>query len=182
MKNFYSKILLLCSLLGFSVVNASDYKVGVVNQQIAIENSLCGKQYQESMQKELDSRQVKLTEKKEIVKKKFEGLQRDRDILTKKDLENREKELDDLQQDLQRMHEKFELELSNKDQEEHKKIHKLFTRAIDSIGKREKYDLLLPSNVTFYIGNNITDVTNDVTTELDKVYREFQKEKAATTK
>ena len=79
-----------------------------------------------------------------------------------------------MQQDLQKMHEKFELELGNQDQEEHKKINKLFTQAIENMGKKDKYDLLLPINVTFYTGDNVADLTNNVTVELDKVYKEQQ--------
>ena len=68
MKNFYSKLLLSCGIFGLCIANvsASEYKIGVVNQQVAIENSICGKSYQESMQKELDARQVKLSERKNM--------------------------------------------------------------------------------------------------------------------
>ncbi len=179
MNNFYSKFFLLSSLFLLSVanVNADEQKIAVVNQQTAIENSLCGKNYQEGMQKELDSRQAKLNGKKDLVKKKYESLQRDKDILSKKELENKEKELETLQQDLQKMHEKFEMELGNKDQEEHQKINKWFTKAVENIGAKDKYDLVLPANVVFYFGDNVGDITSNVTAELDKVYKEQAKKK-----
>lgn len=179
MKKIYSKIIGLVCLIFLSAfsVNADEYKIGVVNQQAAIENALCGKKYQEYMQGEVDVRQDKLTAKKDLVKKKYEMLQRDKDILSKKDLVKKQKELETLQQDLQKMHEKFELELGNKDQEEHQKLAKLFNKAVANIGKSNKYDIIVPINIAFYSGNRVIDLTNDITKELDKIYKEESKKK-----
>ena len=171
MKDLYKNICFsLLFFLGIANAYASD-KIGVVDQQIAMDKSLCGKIYQKLMQKELNNRQEKLTVKKEEFKKKYESLQRDKDILSKKELANKQKELELMQQALQKMHENFELEVGNKDQEESRKIQDLFTQAINNIGKNNKYNMIMPSAVVFYSGDNVVDITGEVTTELDKIYR-----------
>lgn len=174
MNKFYKKItwfVLGLIVVAGSVIAAED-KVGIINQQEAIDNSICGKNYQAHMQKEVELRQNKLTEKKDIVKKKYDTLQKDKDILSKKELASKQKELELLQQDLQKMHEKFELELSNKDQEEQQKLLSFFNKAITNVGKDGKYAMILPGNVVFYAGDNLVNVTKNVTKELDKVYKE----------
>ena len=177
MKTFYSRLVFLSSLFLFGVANvgAAEYKIGVVNQQIAIDNAQCGKHYQDDMQKEIDSRQEKILEKRDSVKKKYENLQRDKDILTKKELATKEKDLEKAQEDLQKMREKFEMELGNKDQDEHQKVVKLFTKAVENVGKKERYNIILPAGVVFYSGDGVTDITSNITAELNKVYKEQSK-------
>lgn len=165
--------------LTFLAVNASadEAKIAIVNQQAAIENATCGKSYQSSMQKELDSRQNKLTAKKNELKKKYETLQRDKDILSKKELAAKEREFEKLQQDLQKMHEKFEMELGSKDQAEHQKINKVFMQAVANVSKKNNYAIVLPVNVVFYFGDNVSDITSLVTSELDKISKEQNSKK-----
>ena len=174
MNKFLVKLITFGCLSCLSAANvyADSNTIAVVNQQIAIENATCGKNYQASMQKELDSRQAKLTAKKDELKKKYEALQRDKDILSKNEFAKKEKEFERLQQALQKMHEKFETELGNKDQAEHQKINKLFLQAVANVGKDGNFDLVIPVNVVFYSGDKVTDLTSKVTSELNKISKE----------
>ena len=165
------KLILSCLFIFSSNVFALDLKIGVIDEQTIFENSSYGKNYQETMQKELQKRQEQFAKKEEELQKKHENFRRDKDILSAKERTEKEKELVATQQELQSMHEKLELELKKQDQKEHQKIGEIFKNAINKIAKEEKCDLVISINILLYKGDNIVDLTDKVIKELDQSYK-----------
>ncbi len=178
LKNFINK----CCFYGFTVVFlfnsmamcAVEAKFGVVNHQFILENSPYERDYRKRMQKELDLRHEKITKMQQILKTKYDALQRDKDILSESDCFKIENEFEKLQTDIQKMAEQFDLEMRQKDIEEIQLLQTIFTEAIQEIALKERIDFIIPQHMTLFHAEHL-DLTDMVRNQLDERYMDLNK-------
>lgn len=165
-------IVAIC-LLPFSASGSDPIKVGVVDLQKCMAESIEGKRIFEElkkkkdvMQKKLDKRQGALMELKEKIEKQSMMLSPDAREIQQKDFERQRREFKYIYDDLSD-------EMRKAESETMKKMLKALGKVVASVGEKGNYDLILErTNSAVVYLNNAFDITDEVT----KVYNGMQQQ------
>ncbi len=147
---------------------AGTAKIGIVDLQKCIRESNEGKKVQErlqnrqrQMQEELDKRQKELENmQKELEKQSL--------MLSPDAREDRQKEFEKKQRDLGYFYQDINDELKKIENEARSELVNIFTTVVDTIGKRDKYDLITERSSILYFEESM-DLTNEVIKEMNKL-------------
>lgn len=160
-------MVLVLGLLASTVLFATT-KVGVVNIQEVIKNMPEREKVLEVLKKELNAKQAKLSGVEESIKKLQEKIERDKAILSAKELEELKDNFVNLQRDFARKKNEFQDDLAQLENKEMQKIFKKAADAIDTYAKANGYDLIIRRDAApFYISSKV-DITDAVVKNLNK--------------
>jgi len=136
---------------------AADFRIGVVDTERILRESVPALKAEKKIEKEFSSRDQEIKNISQQIKDIQTFL--DKEGLTKSDAErrNKERELDNLNVNLQRLQREFREDLNLRKNEELAVVLGLANKAIQQIAETEKYDLVLQEAVYRNPKIDITD-------------------------
>src|SRR4030067_698376 len=159
---------LLSALLGVGVACAEDFKVGVVDTERILRESVPARKAEKKIEKEFSGRDQEIKKLVKQAKELQALLEKDGVALSDAEQRNKERELTAMNVDLQRMQREFREDLNLRKNEELAIVLEHANKAIQAIADAEKYDLILQEAV---YRNPKIDITDKVIKQLaaDKV-------------
>ena len=136
---------------------AADFRIGVVDTERILRESVPALKAEKKIEKEFSARDQEIKNISQQIKDIQTSL--DKEGLTKSDAErrNKERELDNLNVNLQRLQREFREDLNLRKNEELAVVLGLANKAIQQIAETEKYDLVLQEAVYRNPKIDITD-------------------------
>ncbi len=148
----------LVVLLCVAFAHAADFKVGVVDTERVLRESVPAMKAESKIEKEFSGRDQEI---KKIVKQAKElqaSLDKEDGKLSDADRRNKERELTAMNVDLQRMQREFREDLNLRKNEELAIVLEQANKAIQAIAEAEKFDLILQEAVYRNPKIDITDM------------------------
>jgi outer membrane protein len=158
MKLFFA--LLLACASSFSV-SAQELKIGYVNSERVLREAEPAKRAQAKLEAEFGKREKDLNDQNAALRAQAEKLDRDSPTLSEAEKARRQRELVELDRDLQRKHREFQEDLTQRKNEELSSVAERANRTIKAIGDAEHYDVILQDQLVIYFSNRI-DLTKKV--------------------
>lgn len=151
------KLLMLAILFGVATVQASDFKVGVVDTERVLRESAPAIRAEQKIEREFSGRDAEIKKMAKQAKELQSQLEKD----TENDANhrNRERELTALNVNLQRLQREFREDLNLRKNEELAMVLDRANKAVQAIAEAEKYDLILQEAV---YRNPKVDITDKV--------------------
>lgn len=146
-------------LLSGGVACAEDFKVGVVDTERILRESVPAMKAEKKIEKEFSGRDQEIKKLMKQAKELQTLLEKDDGKLTDADRRNKERELTAMNVNLQRMQREFREDLNLRKNEELAIVLELANKAIQTIAEAEKYDLILQEAV---YRNPKIDITDSV--------------------
>jgi outer membrane protein len=163
-----TKIVLLSALLCAGSALAGDFKVGVVDTERVLRESAPAIKAEKKIEKEFSGRDQEIKKNMKQAKDLQLLLDKDAASLSEVDRRSKERELNALNVNLQRMQREFREDLSLRKNEELAVVLERANKAIQAIAESDKYDLILQEAV---YRNPKIDIT-------DKVIKNLASDKA----
>ena len=153
-KKFISAtVLVLCSFAVFG----QDLKIGVVNTGRILRDSAPAKVAQQKLENEFSKRQKEIEDLSLRLKTQSERYEKDSPTLSESDRSRRQRELADLDRDVQRRQREFREDLNQRRSEEYAALIERANRVIRQLAETEKIDLILQDVVHASSRIDITD-------------------------
>lgn len=162
------KACILYALLSAGVAFAEDFKVGVVDTERILRESVPAMKAEKKIEKEFSGRDQEIKKLMKQAKELQTLLEKDDRKLSDADRRNKERELTAMNVNLQRMQREFREDLNLRKNEELSIVLELTNKAIQTIAETEKYDLILQEAV---YRNPKIDIT-------DRVIKHFANDKS----
>lgn len=161
-------VLIAIALASESVVAvAGDIKIGVVNTEKILRESLPAIQAQKKIEQEFVPRDEDIKKMAIQAKTLQDKLEKDGITMEETERRNLERNLANLSREYQRAQRQMREDLSVRQNEEYNIILERTNRAISKIAETEKYDLILQLQDSVYRSHRI-DITDQVINALDK--------------
>lgn len=162
------------TLFSLPVLAQKSLKIVAVDTEKAIEDSIWGKKTLEELGKERDGWQMKLEQfKKEQIQPLEEQLAKQRAFLEDKQAEEKlQNEINSKIQDIDRMIRQGNMSLAEKQESLLQPILEELKELIKRLSIKEGYDVVLEKRVLVLYLNPELDITSQVTTKLDEIYKE----------
>jgi len=154
---------MLAILLGGISAQAGDFKVGVVDTERVLRESVPAVNAEKKIEKEFSGRDQEIKKLMKQAKELQTQMEKEGGALTDSDRRNKERELTALNVDLQRMQREFREDLNLRKNEELAIVLERANKAIQSIAEDEKFDLILQEAV---YRNPKIDITKKVIEKL----------------
>ena len=138
-KLLFTMVLALCA----NSVFAQDLKIGVVNTERILRDSAPAKAAQQKLENEFARRQKEIEDLTLRLKTQSERYEKDAPTLTESDRNRRQRELADLDRDVQRRQREFREDLNQRRSEEYAALIERANRVIRQLAETEKIDLIL---------------------------------------
>lgn len=139
-------------------------KIGFVNTQRILQDSGPSKRAQENIEKEFKKRNDDLQKEIADFRKKVQQFEKDAPVLAESDRNRRQRELGNLDADLQRKQREIQEDFNRRRNEEFAIIIEQANAAIMEIAEKESYDLILQDAVTV---SDRVDITEKVIKALE---------------
>ena len=139
---------------------AQDIKIGFVNSERVLREAAPAKAAQAKLEAEFGRRERELADQANRLKASADRLQKDEPTLSESERVRRQRELVDLDRDIQRKRREFQEDLNQRRNEELASVVERANRVIKNIQEGEKYDLILTEGVFFYSAR--VDITDKV--------------------
>jgi outer membrane protein len=136
-------------------------RVGVVNSERILRESVAAKAAQQRLEQEFSRREKELQESAARIKQLGERLERDVAVLADSDRARRQREIAELDREFQRRQREFREDLNQRRNEELASVIERANRVIKQIAEQEKYDLILQGQETVYASPRL-DMTEKV--------------------
>lgn len=133
----------LVLLLLSAVAPAQELKIGYVNSERVLREASPAKAAQEKLQAEFGKRERELAEQAARLKAAADKLEKDAPTLAEAERTRRQRELVELDRDLQRKRREFQEDLNQRRNEELASVVERANRVIKQIFDAEKYDVIL---------------------------------------
>jgi len=159
---------MLAIFLGMGLAHASDFKVGVVDTERVLRESVPAMNAEKKIEKEFSVRDQEIKKLMKQAKDLQSALEKEGATLSEADHRNKERELTAVNVDLQRMQREFREDLNLRKNEELAIVLERANKAIQAIAEEDKFDLILQEAV---YRNPKIDITEKVIKKLasDKV-------------
>lgn len=154
-------LIAIVSTNGLVIAFASDIKIGVVNTEKILRESLPAIQAQKKIEQEFVPRDEDVKKIAAQAKKLQDKLEKDGITMEEAERRNLERNLANLSRDYQRAQKQMREDLSARQNEEYGVILERTNRAISKIAELEKYDLILQLQDSVYRSQRI-DITDKV--------------------
>ncbi len=165
----YSRLFILIAFL-FTVSFAhAEQKIAFVNQAKLLQKAPQAESARNKLQKEFSKRDKSLVRLQKQIKSSATKLQKDAAILSASELNKLKRKITLLRRDLERDRAAFKEDLSIRQNEELVKLQKAVIQSIQTIAKKEKYDLIISDGV-IYASKQI-DITDKILAQLKQQYR-----------
>ncbi len=132
-------------------------KIGFVNTQRILSDSAPAQAAQKKIEAEFNKREEELQKSVEDFRKRVQQFERDAPVLAESDRNRRQRELGNLDADLQRKQREIQEDFNRRRNEEFAEIIERANVAILEIADQENYDLILQDAVTVSERVDITD-------------------------
>ena len=164
---FLAKIALI-GVLGFcaSAQAASNINLGVVDVRAILSESKQAKAISEKLQKEFASREKDLIAQDKAFQEKAEKFKRDSAVMAEKERTVQERDLLNVQRELQRLQSEFNDDSNMRQQEEMQKFLEKVRAAVNSVAEKGKLDLVIHSDAAPFVSDRL-DITKEVVQTLD---------------
>jgi|AntAceMinimDraft_13_1070369.scaffolds.fasta_scaffold15321_2 outer membrane protein len=140
-------------------------KVGFVNTQRILRDSAPAKEAQTQIDAEFEKRNEELQKLVADLRKRVQAFEKDAPVLPESDRNRRQRELGNLDADVQRKQREIQEDFNRRRNEEFAVIIEQANAAIKRIAEEENYDLILQDAVTV---SDRVDITDTVIKALDK--------------
>jgi outer membrane protein len=140
---------------------AQELKIGYVNSERVLREAEPAKRAQAKLEAEFGKREKDLNDQNAALRAQAEKLDRDSPTLSEAEKARRQRELIELDRDLQRKHREFQEDLTQRKNEELSNVSERAQRTIKAIGEAEHYDLIVQDQLVFYVSPRI-DLTKKV--------------------
>ena len=157
--------LLTASMLFAGMAQAQEVKVGFVSTERIFREATPAKTANAKIEQEFSKRDKELQDMGARLKSMADKLDKDAPVLSEVDRGRRQRELGDLDKDLQRRQREFREDLNQRRNEELATVLERTNRVIKQIAEAEKYDIVFQEAV--YISPRI-DITDKVLKALNK--------------
>ncbi len=151
--------LLLASALPAAPALAQELKIGYVNSERVLREAAPAKAAQTKLEAEFGKRDRELNEMANRLKAAADKFDKDKAALAPAEAQRRERELVEMDRDLQRKRREFQEDLNQRRNEELASVVERANRVIKQIYETEKYDLILQEAI--FAGPRI-DITEKV--------------------
>ena len=151
------KVALIALLLISGSALAGDFRVGVVDTERVLRESVPAMKAEKKIEKEFSVRDQEIKKLMKQAKELQALLDKDSGALSDADHRNKERELSGMNVNLQRMQREFREDLNLRKNEELAVVLERANKAIQSIAESEKYDLVLQEAVYRNPKIDITD-------------------------
>ncbi len=141
--------LALAAFMAPQVGMAKDLKIGFVNAAELIQQSPQAKEATERLKKEFEPRQQELMGKGEQLLAEQEKFQKDAPLMSAEQRQRKERELVNLQRELKLQDTALKEDFTIRRNEEMAKVQDKLRETIQTIGKREGFDLILYEGVSY---------------------------------
>ncbi len=165
----YSRLLVLVVLFFTISFAHAGQKIAFVNQARLLEKAPQAESARNKLQKEFSKRDKSLVKLQKQIKGSATKLQKDAAILSASELNKLKRKITLLRRDLERDRSAFKEDLSIRQNEELVKLQKAVITSIQTIAKKEKYDLIISDGV-IYASKQI-DITDKILAQLKQQYR-----------
>ncbi|MGH8194438.1 MAG: OmpH family outer membrane protein [Woeseiaceae bacterium] len=128
---------------------AQEVKIGVVNVTVLMEQAPQAKVAMDALQEEFAPRQRTILAKQTELEDKTEKAQRDAAVMGETERRNIEKDLRDMQRDLQRMQDEFREDLNLRRNEELGNLQRSLLKDVQDYAEAEGYDLIVGDGVLY---------------------------------
>lgn len=128
---------------------AQEVKIGVVNVNVLMEQAPQAKVAMDALQEEFAPRQRTILAKQTELEDKTEKAQRDAAVMGETERRNIEKDLRDMQRDLQRMQDEFREDLNLRRNEELGNLQRSLLKEVQDYAEAEGYDLIVGDGVLY---------------------------------
>ena len=146
-----------CSLALSAPALAQDIKIGYVNSERILRDSNPARAATQKLEQEFAKRDRELQELGGRLKTQAERFEKDAPVLAETDRNRRQRELAELDRDLQRRQREFREDLNQRRNEELQGLLERAQRIVRQIAEQEKFDLIVQDAVFFSARVDITD-------------------------
>ena len=165
MLNLKKGIITLALCFFAANVFAANLKVGIIDPQELFSKSPQSKAAEKKIVKAFRNREEEVISKRKDLEIKVTSYKKDQEILSQKERLKREREINKLRQEFQRLASNLEVDVKVKRNEELQAFDKVFKDAVSVIAKEERFDLILPAQAVIYSGDKI-----DISTSNGDIY------------
>ena len=143
------------------LAQAQELKIGYVNSERVLREAEPAKRAQAKLEAEFGKREKDLNDQNAALRAQAEKLDKDSPTLSEAEKTRRQRELVELDRDLQRKHREFQEDLTQRKNEELSSVAERANRTIKAIGDNEHYDIILQDQLVIYVSNRV-DLTKKV--------------------
>ncbi len=136
---------------------AQEVKVGFVNQDRVIREAVIFQQLNQRLQTEFERRERELNEMGSRLRTQVERFEKEAAVLPESERNRRQREIGELDRDLQRKQREFREDLNQRRNEEFSQAQERVQRAIRQVAEAEKYDLILLDAIYFSQRVDVTE-------------------------
>lgn len=149
------------ALAGPAIAQDAALRIGVVNSERILRESIAAKAAQQRLEQEFSRRDKELQETAARIKQLGERLERDLSVLSDTDRGRRQREIAELDREFQRRQREFREDLNQRRNEELASVIERANRVIRQIAEQEKFDLILQGQETVFASPRL-DMTDKV--------------------
>ena len=170
MKKLFKSIALATVASGaiLSSTAMAEEKVAVVNFQQVLASIPQAEVVRQGLEAEFKDDKAILSQLEADIKYRQEKKKRDSSLMSKKEIEDLDKETAALYQDYQKKGQEFQQKLNARQNAEQNKLVALVRQAIDGIAAKEKFDLVFEQRALLYVKPDIT-ITDKVIEQVSKL-------------
>ena len=158
-------LLMLLPLICVGPVWANDTKIGFVNTDRIFRESQLAIRAQKKLEREFSNREQEIQKQIKQARDLQTFIDKEGLTLSEADRAKRERDLANLNRDIQRAQREFREDLNQRKNEEFAAVHERARKAIIELAEKEKFDLIL-ENVVYASGR--VDITDRVIRILDR--------------
>jgi outer membrane protein len=142
------------------IAHAADYKIGFVNTERLFREAAPAKRAQQKLEKEFAARDADIQKLSRQTRDLQTQLERDGATMAESDRRNKERDLANMNRDLQRAQREFREDLNLRRNEELASVQERANKVIQQMAEAEKFDLILQDPVVF--ASQRIDITDKV--------------------
>lgn len=154
---FSATVFVLGATIAHAQVKAQELKIGLVNSERILREANLARQAEARLTQEFERRDKELQEMAARLKSLAERLEKDGAVLAESERNRRQREVAELDRDLQRKQREFREDLNLRRNEEFAQIQERAQRIIRQIAEAEKFDLIVQEAVFFSARVDITE-------------------------
>ena len=157
----FSALLLACVSSIAVSAQAQELKIGYVNSERVLREAEPAKRAQAKLEAEFGKREKDLNDQNAALRAQAEKLDKDSPTLSEAEKTRRQRELVEIDRDLQRKEREYQEDLTQRRNEELSSVAERAQRTIKAIGEAEHYDLIVQNELVFYVSPRV-DLTKKV--------------------
>ncbi len=146
----------------------AEQKIAFVNQAKLLQKAPQAESARNKLQKEFSKRDKALVSLQKQISSKESRLKKDAAVLSSTELNKLKRKIIVLRRDLERDKQAFKEDISIRQNEELVKLQKSVIKSIQTIAKKENYDLIISDGVVF--ASKKIDITDKILAQLKKQY------------